>query len=178
MSNYNSNKGNNKHPETCVKPDDLEKMKIDCDSPIAWKNGDMTQGASNTGESYGCHLYKQYEDCKSKSRALSNVASVVNNSKGSTNAVNVYNKTGGKAKKGGMMLIKQALLPAALTASAISYKKKKSQKGGLLALGANNAAVATLVAARMSMKKKKGGKKTRGKKVKGRKPKRKGTRKK
>jgi len=174
MSNNNS-----EYLGTCVKPDNLEEMERVCDNPLAWKNGDMTQGASNTGESYGCHLYKQYKDCESQSRSKSNVASVVNRNSGSTNAVNVYNnKKGGKAKKGGMMLIKQALLPAALTASAISYKKKKSQKGGLLALGANNAAVATLVAARMSMKKKKGGKKTRGKKVKGRKPKRKGTRKK
>ena len=85
---------------------------------------------------------------------------------------------GPKAKKGGMMLVKQALIPAILTASAISYKKKKrkNQKGGLLALGANDAAVATLVAARMSLKNRKN--KKGGKKTKRRKPKRKGTRKK
>lgn len=184
----NTNKGINKHPEnpeTCVKPENLEELKEVCNNPQAWINGDKFKGASNTGKMSDCDKLLEYEKCDSKSRSMSNVASVVNNSKGSTNAVNVFNNNnnqGGKAKKGGMMLIKQALIPAALTASAISYKKKKSQKGGLLALGANNAAVATLVAARMSMKNKnknkKGGKKTRGKKVKGRKPKRKGTRKK
>ena len=178
MANTNNNKGNNKHPETCVKPENLEELKEVCDNPQAWINGDKFKGASNTGKMSDCDKLLEYEKCETNSRSKSNVASVVNRNSGSTNAVNVYNKTGGKAKKGGMMLIKQALLPAALTASAISYKKKKSQKGGLLALGANNAAVATLVAARMSMKKKKGGKKTRVKKVKGRKTKRKGTRKK
>lgn len=168
MRKYNATFGTEKpHPQNNVNAYVTPKASLAAKMKPYLNNNKTNVESVNENENennnpYEGNEFEEYEEPESNNEPNNNVP-----------------KTGGsKTKKGGMMLVKQALIPAILTASAISYKKKKrkNQKGGLLALGANDAAVATLVAARMSLKNRKN--KKGGKKTKGRKPKRKGTRKK